>query len=232
MTRWLPLALFTLAAAPGAETTPAPQPSPVASALPEIGRVRANATCQAIFEHARVAITDAVRNDRSLRSLARAMDKVNPGAVVSVGTEQRRAVDVLAQWATLVEANVGEAQAAIARLRALAAASPDETRKRELKAFADALSGALGRQKLAAHEVQRGLFLMGARSDVVDARAISDDNVFHVALLGPESDQTLRASVAPPKLRDLAATLAERMDLIGKDERDAVPHEIGATSGC
>ena len=103
---------------------------------------------------------------------------------------------------------------------------------RELKAFADALSGALGRQKLAAHEVQRGLFLMGARSDVQDARAISDDNVFHVALLGPESDQNLRASAAPPKLRDLAATLAERMDLIGRDERDAVPHEIGATSGC
>src|ERR1700681_67792 len=88
--RWLPLVLFTIAAAPAPETAPAPQPSPVASALPEIGRVRANAQCQAIFEHARVAITDAVRNDRSLRSLARAMDKVNPGAVVSVGTEQRR----------------------------------------------------------------------------------------------------------------------------------------------
>ena len=93
-------------------------------------------------------------------------------------------------------------------------------------------SGAVARQKYAAHEVQRGLFLIGARGDVADARALSDDNAFGVTLLGAAPGQTLRVPADSPKLKDLAATLAERIRVIKDDEHVGVRHEVGATNGC
>jgi len=233
MLAWLPAVLLTVAAAVAPEATApaAPVPSPAASALPEIGRVRASAACQAIVEHARVAITNAVHNDRRLLSLATVMDRVSPNA--TVGEKKVRAVDVLAQWASSIESDAAEAQGAIERLRALAAASTDETRKRELKAFADALSGAVARQKYAAHEVQRGLFLIGARADVAEARAIEDDPALGIkGALGSADGTPLRTSADSPKLRDIAATLVERIKLIKEDEHEGVRHEVGATNGC
>ncbi len=235
MTAWLPALLLSVAVGVVPETTaspaPAPNPSPAASALPEIGRVRANAACQAIVDHARVAITSAVHNDRRLLSLATVMDRVSPNA--TVGEKKVRAVDVFAQWASSIESDVSEAQGAIDRLRALAAASTDETRKRELKAFADALSGAVARQKFAAHEVQRGLFLIGARADVAEARAIEDDPALGIKGAATSLDGTsLRTPQDSPKLRDIAATLAERIKLIKDDEHEGVRHEVGATNGC
>lgn len=233
MIAWLPAALLTLAVAGVGQTAGVPSPpapSPVASALPEIGRVRVNTTCQTIVEHARLAITNAVHNDRRLLSLATVMDRVSPNA--TVGEKKVRAIDVLSQWASSIESDAVEAQGAIERLRGLAAASNDEIRKRELKAFADALSGAVARQKYAANEVQRGLFLIGARADVAEARALSDDNVFGVALLGAAPGQMLRAPADAPKLKDIAATLAERIKLIKDDEHEGVRHEVGATNGC
>ena len=233
MTAWLPALLLAVGVAAAPETTaPPPAPSPPASALPEIGRVRANAACQIIVEHARVAITNAVHNDRRLLSLATVMDRVSPNAMV--GTDKKvRAVDVFAQWASSIESDAGEAQAAIDRLRALAAVSTDETRKRELKAFADALSGAVARQKYAAHEVQRGLFLIGARNDVAEARAIEDDPALGIkGAIGSADGTPLRTSQDAPKLRDIAATLADRIKLIKEDEHEGVRHEVGATNGC
>ncbi|MDQ6940911.1 MAG: hypothetical protein M3169_00145 [Candidatus Eremiobacteraeota bacterium] len=235
MTAWLSALLLSVAVGAVPETAaspvPVPNPSPAASALPEIGRVRANAACQAIIDHARVAITSTVHNDRRLLSLATVMDRVSPNAIV--GEKKVRAVDVLAQWASSIESDVAEAQGAIDRLRALAAASTDETRKRELKAFADALSGAVARQKFAAHEVQRGLFLIGARADVADARAIEDDPALGIKGAVKSLDGTsLRTPQDSPKLRDIAATLAERIKLIKEDEHEGVRHEVGATSGC
>jgi hypothetical protein len=232
---WLPAVLLavTVAAVPETTAVPAtaPQPSPAASALPEIGRVRANPACQTIVEHARIAITNAVHNDRRLVSLATVMDRVSPNA--TVGEKKVRAIDVLTQWASSIESDAAEAQGAIERLRALAAASNDETRKRELKAFADALSGAVARQKYAAHEVQRGLFLIGARADVAEARTIADDPALGIKGALTSVDGTpLRTSQDSPKLRDIAATLVERIKLIKEDEHEGVRHEVGATNGC
>jgi hypothetical protein len=79
--------------------------------------------------------------------------------------------------------------------------------------------------------VQRGLFLIGARADVAEARAISDNNAFGVALLGPLEGQTLRVPSDSPKLKDIAATLAERIKVIKEDEHEGVRHEVGATNG-
>ena len=235
MMAWFPALMLAVAVGAVPEATavpaPAPEPSPAASALPEIGRVRANAACQTIVEHARVAITNAVHNDRRLLSLATVMDRVSPNA--TVGEKKVRAIDVLTQWASSIESDAAEAQGAIDRLRALAAASTDETRKRELKAFADALSGAVARQKFAAHEVQRGLFLIGARADVAEARSVLDENAFggRAALVSADGSP-LRTPQDSPKLRDIAATLVERIKMIKEDEHEGVRHEVGATNGC
>nr|MDQ6926637.1 hypothetical protein [Candidatus Eremiobacteraeota bacterium] len=73
MIAWLAALLLGVASAASAEAVASPSP-PAASPLPEIGRVRVNAACQSIVEHARVAITNAAHNDRRLRSLATVMD--------------------------------------------------------------------------------------------------------------------------------------------------------------
>ena len=234
MIAWLAALLLNATVAMAAETTaspaPLPAPSPAATTLPEIGRVRTSAACQAIIAQASVAITSAVRNDRRIVSLATVMDRVNVNA--TVGKDKTPAVDVLAQWAASIESDTGEAQAAIDRLRALAAASTDDTRKRELKAFADALSGAVARQKYAAHEVQRGLFLIGARSDVAAAREIEDADPFGGKVSATATEPGRRSPSDAPKLRDMAATLVERMRMIKEDEHEGVRHEVGATNGC
>jgi hypothetical protein len=236
MIAWLPALLLSVSVAMAAETTaapvPAPEPSPAATTLPEIGRVRTSSACQAIIAQASVAIKGAVRNDRRIISLATVMDRISVNA--TVGKDKTPAVDVLAQWATSIESDVGEAQAAVDRLRALAAAATDATRKRELKAFADALSGALARQKDAAHEVKRGLFLIGAHADVVAARAITDEDPFggKMGAMVSGSDNGGRSPADAPKLRDMAATLVERIRMIKEDEHEGVRHEVGATNGC
>lgn len=233
MVAWGPATLLAAALTAGADASLMPSdvaPSPAATPLPEIGRVRANSACQSIIEHARVAITGAVRNDRRMKSLATVMDRISPYAVV--GEKKTPAVDVLAQWAASIEADARDGQGAIDRLRALAAASTDDTRKRELKAFADALSGALARQKDAAHEVQRGLFLIGARADLADMRALEDENAFLGTKPLIATEPGRRSSSDLPKLRELAATLAERIRMVKEDEHEGVRHEVGATNGC
>lgn len=231
MIAWLPSVVLAFAMAEPASPAPSPAaPTSVETALPEIGRVRANSACQAIIEHARVAITDAVRNDRRLFSLATVMDRISPNA--TVGKTKTPAVDVLAAWASSIESSTAEGQAAVDRLRALATASTDPIRKRELKAFADALAGALARQKDAAHEVQRGLFLIGARTNTGDMRALEDEDPFGAKTAALVLEARQRAPTDAPKLRDLAATLAERIKVIKEDEHEGVRHEVGATNGC
>ena len=73
---------------------------------------------------------------------------------------------------------------------------------------------------------------MGARADLAEARSISGDNVFGVNLLGPAEGSMLRMQSDSPKLKDIAATLAERIKLIKEDEHEGVRHEVGATNGC
>jgi len=106
----------------------------------------------------------------------------------------------------------------------------------EIRAWFDgplALSGAIARQRSAAQEVQRGLFLIGARADVAEARGLSDENAFGgMAKIGSADGSSLRTPSDSPKLRDIAGTLVERMRLIKDDEHEGVRHEVGATNGC
>jgi hypothetical protein len=81
--------------------------------------------------------------------------------------------------------------------------------------------------------VQRGLFLIGARADVAEARSVADENAFGgKGGLGSADGTPLRAPSDSPKLRDIAATLAERIKMIKEDEHEGVRHEVGATNGC
>ncbi len=81
--------------------------------------------------------------------------------------------------------------------------------------------------------MQRGLFLIGARADVAEARGLSDEHPFGGRAAFVSLDRTsLRTPQDSPKLRDIAATLLERIRMIKEDEHEGVRHEVGATNGC
>jgi hypothetical protein len=125
----------------------------------------------------------------------------------------------------------------VKRLRELALASPDPARKAELKAFADAIGGAIYRQQKAAAEVMRDIVVMQGRADAQEARRIKDrDNPPPDS--GGSSMYQNRAAMPPPParlndaMRSIANDLDDRTSAIMADEGIAADHSIAATSGC
>jgi hypothetical protein len=133
----------------------------------------------------------------------------------------------------------------IKRLRAIAAQTTEPTRKAELKAFADALAGAIARQRKAGQDLDRMLTIIDGRRavqewnspDLIQQRtAIADPN--RPAALAM-SDGTLRSPVAPASpapvdgvLRGFADDFTARTQDILGDEGVAADHSLGATTGC
>ena len=87
----------------------------------------------------------------------------------------------------------------IKKLREYAANSPDPKRKEELKAFADALGGALYRQKKAAVEFMRDVTIMRGREEAAEAREIMQRRQPGAAATRSSSsnDRGHRASIRP-----------------------------------
>lgn len=218
-------------------TVPPPAPAPAASARPtplqEIGRVRALPACTPIVVHANGAITQALDNDRGLAILSNNLRAVDYDKLNVV--QRRNAINALEKQASEIRINAGNADGEIKRLREYAAASPDPQRKAELKAFTDALGGALLRQKRAANELMRDITIVQGRVDAAEARGILVRDT-----LTPENGMSVlpRAAMpAPPSswndtMRAMASDLDERTGAIVADEGVAADHSIAATSGC
>lgn len=218
-------------------TVPPAAPAPAASARPtplqEIGRVRALPACTPIVVHANGAITQALDNDRGLAILSNNLRAVDYDKLNVV--QRRNAINALEKQASEIRINAGNADGEIKRLREYAAASPDPQRKAELKAFTDALGGALLRQKRAANELMRDITIVQGRVDAAEARGILVRDT-----LTPENGMSVlpRAAMpAPPSswndtMRAMASDLDERTGAIVADEGVAADHSIAATSGC
>jgi hypothetical protein len=244
MLMFLPIVLALAAVQPspsGAEPSPAPSQAPSSGARPtplqEIGRVRALPACVPIVAHANGAITQALDNDRSLAILSTNLHNLDYDKMNSL--QRRNAIEQLMRHAEAIRVASSAGDAEIKRLRDMAKASPDPKRQEELKTFADALGGALFRQKKAAVEFMRDITIMRGREEVAEAR----ESIQHDVSAPQYSNQQQVAHQADPSLPPPTAVYNRQMKAIGDtmdelvrniqiDEGNAADHSIAATSGC
>lgn len=235
------VSLLAVLAAPNpaqASAEPAP-PSP----LKEIGRVQSLSVCSAIVVHANSAIAAALDNDHDLALTINHLrttdlDVDNPIA-------RRNGMSDLATLAGRIRLAAAAGNAEIKRLRAMEARTADPTRKTELKAFNDALSGAIARQHKAGTDLDAMLSIIDGR------RAVEEVNTPELvaqrsSIAGPEQlglaqrdAGVMRNPVAPTSpsrvndmLRSAADDFTARSQAILGDEGVAADHSLGATTGC
>jgi len=221
-----------------ASTDPAPAPTSSAKPTPltEIGRVRALPICTPIVVHANSAITTTLDNDRQLAIITLNLKNVDFERMNDL--QRRNALESLMKVAGAIRVQSASADSQVKKLREYAKASPDPQRQAELKAFADAIGGAIYRQKKVAVEMMRDVTVIQGRTEAAEARAIQDrDNPnAENRTVGTTSLQR-PVMPAPPAhfnetMRRIAQDLEENNQAILSDEGIAADHSIAATAGC
>jgi len=238
-------ALFATAAVAsvGAPAT-APTPSAIATpgaTLKEIGRVRVTSPlCKALVGNAVRAIGIETENDRRLgdvTNVLRTIDLDSNQIVKHRGTQEitRRFVDLRA---AAVEGN-----AVMKQFRDEAKTAPTEERRAALKSFADALDGALHRQKVLADDIGRLVAYLDSHEPI--DKETHDAMIFNALLRGndsryPHSAFDVRAfgptAGVPDTLSTTAkyasAELVSRAQPIPGDESEAAARIEPAFDGC
>jgi hypothetical protein len=227
----LPIVL-ALAAEPGPVASSAPRPTP----LTEIGRVRALPACVPIVAHANGAITQALDNDRTLAILSNNAHNTNFDGLNSL--QRRNAIEALMKQAEAIRVASSSGDVEVKKLREYAAAATDPERKAELKAFADALGGALYRQKKAAVEFTKYVTIMNGREDSAEAHDLMRQANPVPPYLAAQALSTV-APVLPGTpdsynkvFKQIGDALDENVLGVQRDEGTAADHSIAATSGC
>ena len=214
-------------AAPNSATArPAAAASAPAHQLKEIGRVKAlSPLCSALVEHADSAIITALENDARLAftiSNLHTIDLDSSAVKKANGTRS-----LLSQYTALRAAAVtGEGQ--VKTLQADVASSDDPQRKADVKAFADALAGALERQKKMADQLARYIAY-------ADSHASLDKDAQAQYLFDIQWAQGLPGSPyygnpqdwVPPSLSDVAKSAANQLS----EEASAVADDEGVAAG-
>jgi hypothetical protein len=217
----------------------APQPQPAASEEPtplkEIGRVRTS-VCSTIVVHANSAIDDALADDSDVHALIAGL----AGANMDDATELKRhnTYHDLELAAAKLRETALDGEAEVRRMRALAADSP-EPRKSDLKAFADAIGGALYRQRMMAIDAQRLLAVQQGRESRAEVATQTAADPPSLNNRAPNTNQApaplplaAPAGSVDQAFRSVAAEFVERTKLITADEGVAAGHSLGATTGC
>jgi hypothetical protein len=230
------LSLLPLVVALASNPSPAPAASARPTPLTEIGRVRTTPICTTIVVHANGAITTALDNDRTLAILTTNLRNTDFDRLNFL--QRRNAIEDLMKQASAVRLNGKLADGEIKQLRAYALAATDPQRKAELKAFADALGGAIYRQTKAAAEFMRDVTIIQGREDAKEAHDIQGrDNPAPETLTGRTLSHVPGILPEPPRsynqvMRSVAADLNDLSTSIAADEGMAADHSIAATSGC
>jgi hypothetical protein len=139
---------------PGVTYASAPPPVPAATAAPAlkvIASVRSTPRCAEIVTHANSAIGSALNNDLLIQQMITRLRAVNLDDGNPI--RRRNGLDALGEFAKNLTKQSRSADDEVKRLRALAEKSTDPQEKKELKAFADELGGALWRQQKIARDV-------------------------------------------------------------------------------
>jgi hypothetical protein len=232
--------VIAIAAPNPAPATAAPAPP---SALKQIGHVQALSVCSAIVVHANSAIGSALDNDRDLAltiNRLRTTDLDSDNAIT-----RRNGMNDLSTLAGRIRTAAAAGWGEIKRLRAMVAQTADPARKAELKAFSDALAGAIARQRKAGTDLDRMLVIIDGRRAVEEINTpellAQRTSIAATEARGAlERDAgTLRNPAAPvtpsrvdDMLRGAADDFAARTQDILGDEGAAADHSLGATTGC
>jgi hypothetical protein len=208
--------LAVLAAPNAAPASAAPAPP---SPLKEIGRVEALSVCSAIVVHANSAIGVALDNDHDLASTINRLRTTDLD--VDNAIARRNGMNDLAALASRIRLAAAAGTAEIKRLRAMAAQTADPTRKSELKAFTDALGGAIVRQRKAGTDLARLLAIIDGR------RAVEEINspemlAQRAAIAEPERAETFdrQAYAVPHAPRVLRVSRGRAVDAGAGRQRD------------
>jgi len=227
----LPIVL-ALATDPGPAASSAPPPTP----LTEIGRVRALPACVPIVAHANGAISQALDNDRTLAIMSTNAHNIDFDKLNSL--QRRNAVEVMLRQAEAIRVASSSGDVEVKKLREYAASASDPERKAELKAFADALGGALYRQKKAAVEFMRDVTIMRGREDAAEAHDLMRQNnpvPPNLAAQGMAATPPILPGV-PDSYNKQFKAIGDTLDTLATgvqaDEGLAADHSIAATSGC
>ena len=145
------------------------------SPLKEIGHVQATtAYCQAISDHAAKAVNLGLDNDRKIDGIVRMMRATDFDT--SLLSKNRGLMELASQNASLTEqAKAAEKAAKALRVDAAKAPTPEEAA--QLTAFADALDGALHRQRTIARDVGGIIAYIDAHPNMTQAER--DEVVFN-----------------------------------------------------
>lgn len=226
-------------------TSVAPSPT-VGPPLREIGHVRASAYCAELALHANTAISAALRNDFIV---IQAIDKMRKAKLDANVITRRNTLTALGDLAKDLRARAVAGDREADKLREYAAKSKDPDQQKELKEFADALGGALYRQKQMANDLNGML----ATFDYHEMKPTPDEMLIMQAgmpgagtVINPAQGKgskvnNLRSGTPSNSNEqnsdsDLARIAAEdfqkRSFDVTTDESIAANHAVGAVSGC
>ena len=211
-----------------ATATPAPTPTP---ALKTIATVRATSRCAEIITHANSAIsTTLADNELISQSITQLrITNLDDGSII----HRTQGLNALRELASSLYQQSHGGDGEIKRLRTLAAETLDPTERKELKAFADALGGALGRQLKMARDLD-GLL---AYADYDDMRrfdnSYGDTDRFFFGVTDPLA-QTVpgEPQTVTQYARAAANDFQSRLPAIMGDENRAAGHVEGAVGAC
>ena len=248
--------LTFLVAMASASPLPAASSAPV-PALHEIMRVRSSALCAEFASHANSAIDATTSNDSTLLTLVDSLGRTNmDDSQLAWNNEllklERMSDEITRQWKT------GERE--VAQVRALAVKSTDPQEKLELTASANALGGALWRQRRIARDLDGFIAFMETDQMMTNTTAEGKANQMVFGVADPVHEPSFgdsvnlhnpggaRAYEGPPDMTPFpgdpnnpkasaqamaaAKDFRRRLGPIGEDEIQAAVHIEQASEGC
>ena len=217
------------AAAPAPSPEVTPDPSASSQGLREIGHVYTSGACTMIATRANSAISSALRNDQTVSVIVQALRSVDLDSSNRITKIQ--GLRELERYATDLRTSAEYAKKQIIELRALARDSTDPVRKEELKSFADALGGAIERQRHIGGEMQGMLARIAGRDSTAELYRTVEHRQDQSPPFTP-ADVDLEWPVYNKMAADEAKWLETRVPLISGDESKAADHVVGAVNGC
>lgn len=236
------LAIVTIAPAAAPPTAPAASPAPDAPALKEIGRVRVTGPlCKALVTSAVRSIEIETENDRKLSAIEATL------ATVDVDTSDlakfRGTHDMTKAYVDL-RASAVAGSALVKQFRSDAKTVPTDEQRASLASLADALDGALHRQRVLADDVGRFIAYLDAHEPIT--KDAHDSLVFDAIIADSDlrSPKTLfdrRSSFGPTAnvpdplsttAKEASRELIERAKPIAGDEDAAAARIEPAFEKC
>ena len=201
-------------------------PSPPPAHLKTIGVVHSSPRCTAIVRNANGAIAVALQGDRDLT------DTIAHVRIAPLDDGNRlhhvHAIAQMAAEASKLAEEVRRGEGDIAALRRAADSSPNAAQKKAVLAFADALGGAIGRQKAIARDLAGFTAYLQARDSLNE----SFDPTLDEELPLPNEIEPPGYQSESQLARNAADDYAERLRAIAKDEATAADAADQALAGC